>query len=58
MTLEDVEQGTFLTVAEVTADLEATIAMALNQRNSDDDSIILVPVWQLRLLIAAAEGRP
>lgn len=49
--MSDYEQGSFLTVAEVVADLEAAIALALTQRNSDDDSHILVPIWQLKVLM-------
>lgn len=50
------EQGTLLTVEEVIADLEATIFMALQQRHSDDDSVVYVPIWELKMLIEAARA--
>lgn len=52
------EQGTLPTVTEVCDDLRASIFMALQQKRSDEESHILVPIWELRILLDAAESGP
>lgn len=42
------------TLAEVVADLEATVALVLGGVKGDTDSGVVVPIWQLQALLDAA----
>lgn len=45
-----------LSVAEVCDDLDAAIGLVLQGRHGDPDSMVMVPVWELRTLIDAARA--
>lgn len=40
----------------IVGDLRASIQLALTQRDSGEESTILVPIWELRLLLSMVDG--